>query len=165
MNWLDISIILVVLILAVFGFRNGVIRSLSTVAGMVAGTWIAKQYYEPLSETLSPLINNTTAANIASFVLLFLLILVSASIVGMFVRKVVSLVFLGWLDTLVGGVLGFAVGVVLAGIVLSLLGSTNTPGLSSAIKDSAIAPLITARMPFIMDLLPQQFDIRGLLPP
>jgi len=165
MNWLDVTIIVIMLSLAIVGLRNGLIRSLSTAVGIVAGIVVARRYYEVFFEDLLPIVNNETGAKMVVFVLIFLAVLIITSFVGSGLRKVVSVLFLGWLDTAIGGILGLAVAASILGVALSLLGASDAFGISGPIKDSTLAPFLMARMPLIIDLLPEEFDIRGLLPP
>ncbi len=164
MTWLDITIIIIITILTVIGLRMGIIRAAAAAVGIIAGAALAGRFYLPVSGALSFIIRNETWAKTASFILIYLVILVAVSIVGSIIRRLFSsLLFLGWLDVIVGGVLGFLVGAGVLSVVLSVLGSFDGLGVSEAMKKSAVASLIMTWMPAMLDLLPKEFDVRSLI--
>ena len=164
MNWLDIAIIIVITILTLIGLRTGIIRAAATAVGIVVGAILASRFYLALSGALSIVIQNETWAKTVSFILIYVLALAAITIVGSMIRRVSSsLLFLGWLDGLVGGALGFLVGAGILSVIMSVLGSFEGLGMSEAIKKSTVAPLIMTWMPVFLDLLPKEFDVRSLL--
>ena len=164
MTWLDITIIIIITILTVIGLRMGIIRAAAAAVGIVAGAALAGRFYLPVSGALSLIIRSETWAKTASFILIYLLVLVGVSIVGSMIRRLFSsLLFLGWLDVLVGGALGFLVGAAVVSVVLSVLGSLEGLGVSETMKKSSVATLIMTWMPAILNMLPKELDVRSLI--
>lgn len=53
MNWLDWFIITVLALSAIQGLRYGLVASVAKLAGILAGLWVAYNYYRPFAEYLS----------------------------------------------------------------------------------------------------------------
>ena len=47
---LDLVLILIVFIFITFGFITGLIQTIGALVGIVAGTWIAGLYFEPVGQ-------------------------------------------------------------------------------------------------------------------
>lgn len=71
MNYLDIIILIILLIGFALGFRDGLIRKVIGLLGLVLGFVFALQFYRPFGNFISPLINDEIylAEIVAGFVL------------------------------------------------------------------------------------------------
>jgi uncharacterized membrane protein required for colicin V production len=88
--------------------------------------------------------------------------LVLAGAIGWLVSHVVHITMLGWLDRLLGFVLGAAVGAMLCAAILAII-SKYFPGSQTAISQSAIAKFLMEQFPLLLALLPDEFDfVRNL---
>ena len=155
MNWLDITILVVILLLTFFGWRVGIIRAGSTIGGVIIGIYLAGQYHEQVADALGAVITSDNGATIAAFGLIFVGSMVVAGIVGGIVRKALKLILLGWADGLVGAALGLAVGLALvSGLTLAVC-TYPIGGLGEAVEDSSVAKNLT---PLVSGLLPEQFE-------
>ena len=155
MNWLDIVIIVVAVLLGIAGLRQGIIKTVFGIAGLIGGIVLAGRYYGGLAALLSP--SGATSANIAAYVIILLATLIVAGLIGALVAKLAHLTILGGLDRLVGCVLGIVIGVLLCAAVLAIVGKYY-PGTESAISQSVIAKFLMERFPLLLALLPDEFD-------
>jgi len=155
MNWLDIVIIVVAVLLGIAGLRQGIIRTLFGVAGLIGGIMLAGRYYGPLAALLSP--SGATWANIAAYAIILIATLVVAGIVGHFVAKLVHFAALGWLDRLVGFVFGLFIGGVFCAAVLAIV-AKYYPGSAAVIGSSVVARFLMEQFPLLLALLPGEFD-------
>jgi len=163
MNWLDIVIIVVAVLLGLAGLRQGIIKTVFGIAGLIVGIVLAGRYYDELAALLSS--SGATWANIAAYVVILIATLIVAGVVGHFVAKLVHIVLLGWLDRLVGCVLGVVIGGLLCAAVLAIVGKYY-PGTAVVISQSVIAKFLMAGFPLLLDLLPGEFDfIRDFFSP
>ena len=159
MNWLDIVIIVVAVLLGIVGLRQGIIKTAFGIAGLIGGIVLAGRYYGGLAALLSP--SGATWANIAAYAIILIATLIVASVIGWFVAKLVHLTILGWLDRLVGCVLGVIIGSLLCAAVLAIVGKYY-PGTEAVISQSVIAKFLMGGFPLLLALLPEEFDfIRG----
>jgi uncharacterized membrane protein required for colicin V production len=90
--------------------------------------------------------------------LIFVIIMMMAFAAGSVLKKMLSLVLLGWVDTLAGAGAGFLVAV---GILLALLvplHNSERLSIGDTIQNSSLASAITSAAPQVESLLPGGFD-------
>jgi len=163
MNWLDIVIIVVAVLLGIVGLRQGIIRTVFGIAGLIGGIVLAGRYYGGLAALLSPA--GATWANIAAYAIILFATLIVAGVVGSLVAKLVHLVMLGWLDRLVGFILGVFIGGLLCAAILAIAVKYD-PGMEAVISQSGLAKFIMEGFPLLLALLPGEFDfIRDFFSP
>ncbi|GAI39500.1 unnamed protein product [marine sediment metagenome] len=155
MNWLDIVIIVVAVLLGLVGLRQGIIKTVFGIAGLIGGIVLAGRYYSGLAALLSPAA--ATWANIAAYAIILVVALIVASMVGRLVAKLVHIVMLGWLDRLVGCVLGVVIGGLLCAAILAIVGKYY-PSTEAVIIQSVIARFLMGGFPLLLALLPEEFD-------
>lgn len=155
MNWLDIVIVVVAALFGLAGLWNGIIKAAFGIAGLVGGIALAGRYYGGLAALFSPA--GATWANIAAYAVILLATMVVAGVIGWFVSKLVHITLLGWLDRLVGFILGVAIGSLLCAAVLAIVSRYHT-GIEGAIAQSVIARFLMAGFPLLLALLPDEFD-------
>jgi membrane protein required for colicin V production len=155
MNWLDI-VIIVLLVVAVFsGLKTGFIKSAFSLAGLVLGVVLAGRFYTSLSGLLTAL-PNESIANIAAFIIIFLVVLIIAAILGTLFTKLVSTLLLGWLNRLLGAILGLCLAAFFIASLLTIW--VKFAGPNDIILGSLIAPILLDKFPFILALLPAEFN-------
>ena len=163
MNWLDIVIIVVAVLSGIWGLRQGIIKTAFGIAGLIGGIVLAGRYYGGLAALLSP--SGATWANIAAYAIILIATLVVASVIGNLVAKLVHIILLGWLDRLVGCVLGVFIGGLLCAAVLAIVGKYY-PGTEAVISQSVVAKFLMGGFPLLLALLPGEFDfIRDFFSP
>jgi membrane protein required for colicin V production len=164
MNWLSIVIIVVALVLGFIGLRNGIIKTAFGIAGLIVGIALAGRYYGGLAALLSPA--QAAWASIAAYAIILIATCVAAGVLGWFVAKVVHLTLLGWLDRLIGFILGIFIGSLLCAAILAIVARYD-PGMETVIAQSAVARFLMAGFPLLLALLPEEFEfIRDFfLPP
>jgi membrane protein required for colicin V production len=163
MNWLDIVIIVVAALLGLAGLRQGIIRTVFGIAGLIGGIVLAGRYYDELAALLSP--SGATWANIAAYAIILLATLLIAGVVGHFVAKLVHFAALGWLDRLIGCVLGVVIGCLICAAILAIV-AKYYPGAEAVISQSGIARFLMEQFPLLLALLPADFDfIRDFFSP
>jgi membrane protein required for colicin V production len=154
-NWLDIVLIVAIGLATFIGLRNGIIRMALTLGGLVLGIFLAGRYYVPFAERLT-LISSPTWAKVAAFAIIFIGVMVVAAILARLLEKVASAILLGWANHLVGAILGFIVGAMFCGAVLAIW--AKYLGVSGAMADSRITPILLDYFPKVLSLLPDEFD-------
>ncbi len=155
MNWLSIVIIVVALLLGFAGLRNGIIKTAFGIAGLIGGIALAGRYYGGLAALLSPA--GATWANIAAYAIILIATLVVAGVIGWLVAKLIHITLLGWLDRLVGFILGAFIGSLLCAAVLAIVVRYHS-GMETVIAQSAVARFLMAGFPLLLALLPEEFE-------
>jgi len=81
LNYLDIIILIILAIGFALGFRDGLIRKVVGLIGLVLGIVLALQFYKPLGEILAPIINDEIyLAEIVAGFFIFIAVIFLASI-------------------------------------------------------------------------------------
>jgi len=155
MNWLDIVIIVVAVLLGLAGLRQGIIRTVFGIAGLIGGIFLAGRYYDELALRLFP--SGAIWGNIAAYAIILLATLIVAGVAGSLIAKLVHFAALGWLDRLVGFILGIVIGGLLCAAVLAIVGKYY-PGAEAVISQSVIAKFLMEQFPLLLALLPAEFD-------
>ncbi|MSQ40180.1 MAG: CvpA family protein [Dehalococcoidia bacterium] len=155
MNWLDIAFLVALVVLIIVGWQTGFTWALVAAGGALAGVFVAGRYQREGAQTLSNVIASDAVATFIAFALVFLATMLVALLIGWAIRRLLKLVFLGWVDNLVGALLGLLVGLALV-TVLTLAGCHLPLGvLTRAVDGSAVAQNLTG---LARDILPQEFQ-------
>ncbi|SIN69659.1 CvpA family protein [Halodesulfovibrio marinisediminis] len=120
MNYLDLLFIVIAGFFCIRGFFRGLILEVTSIAGVVGGFILANNYYEQLAIHLESLIDPKWA-NVASYALIFIGVLVVAALISALLRKLIGATGAALLDYTLGGVLGGAKGVLLCCIILAFV--------------------------------------------
>ncbi len=121
MNPVDIAILLLLLLSAFLGFRSGLIQSVFSLAGLIAGIAIASWHYKELAAELTPYIHNKAADEAIAYCLIAIAVMVAASLIGLLLKKLIYGVGLGWIDKLTGMAFGFVRGALLVTLCIVAL--------------------------------------------
>lgn len=109
-DWILLALLVVSILL---GMWRGVVREVLSLAGWIAGFWIA-QHQAPWVGQWLPLEGASESLRyLAGFVTVFISVLILSVLLGWVISKLVSAVGLGVLDRLLGGVFGGLRGLVL----------------------------------------------------
>jgi membrane protein required for colicin V production len=146
MNWLDILIIVVLILLGVAGLRQGMIRTVFGIAGLIGGIVLAGRYYDELAARLFP--SGAIWANIAAYAIILLATLLVAGVIGWLIAKLVNFAALGWLDKVMGFILGVVIGGLLCAAILAIVVKFY-PGMEATISQSVIARFLVGGFPLL----------------
>jgi len=156
MNWLDIVIIILIAVPTVIGLKIGIVKALFTVVGGIIGVILAGRFSGSLGEIMT-FISDPALAKVAAFAIILIVVLIIAAVAASFVKWVLSAILLGWVNKLGGAILGFILGAIFCGAILTMWvnfyqGSNNT------IDGSPLALFLLDGFPIVLGLLPAEFD-------
>ena len=158
MNWLDIVIILALAWFTFVAFTAGLVREVVTLIATFLAIVVAGLYYDNLAQDVLVFIDNRDAANVIAFLILLGSIFFMGQLLAFLLRRVVSLLMLGWADHLAGAGFGFLKGLLIVQILLILFVTFPQFGLDDAIDSSAFASFFLDATPFLLRILPGEFD-------
>ncbi len=128
MNTLDIIVLIVIGLSTAYGIWKGLIKQVFSIAGIIAGYVVATQYYIPFSAYLK--FGDPNLAKIVSFIIIFIGCVIIATILAFTVNKIFRLPGLGFINSFLGGVIGFLKGFLLVAVavivLIALLSAENT---------------------------------------
>lgn len=158
MNWLDIVIIVIIVVPMFLGFRRGLIGTILPLVGIVLGVIVAGRGYGSVANWLSNWLESPAQAKIVAFILIFILFMIAITVVTKLVRGFLGFLLLGWIDKFGGLVFGLVMGGVVAGALLSIVSRFFTARVEATVADSALAAFLLDKFPFVLYLLPKEFD-------
>ncbi len=156
MNWLDIVVLVIMIISILVGLKIGLIKALLSLAGSIVGVILAGHYYVPLSELLS-FIPQTSLAKIVAFAIIFIVVMVVASVLAVLLKWAVSAMMLGWVNHLGGAIFGLVMGAIFCGALLAIWVRFSSD--TTTISESTLAAILLDRFPLVLALLPDEFDV------
>ena len=119
MNWLDIIVLLILLAGGFFGLRAGLIGASLGVGGIIAAVLLAGQISDDVGELLTDSISNDTVVTVVSYAIIIGGVIAATWLARGVLRRLVSMVFLGWADRLGGAGLGILAGAVVSGALIT----------------------------------------------
>ncbi|MDO9555811.1 MAG: CvpA family protein [Atribacterota bacterium] len=121
-NWIDISIMIIILLNMIIGIRRGVIRGIINLIGVITAIFLAIFWFKEVGEYISLHSQlSREIANILGFAIIFLGVYLIARIIEIFFKKILSLLFVSWIDGLGGAVFGLIKGSLMVGILLVII--------------------------------------------
>jgi len=142
MNSFDIIVIVIISFCVIRGVFRGLIKELSSIIGVLGGYYFAYSYYMVLAKHLSRWISNTSYLNILSFLIIFSGILILISILGVVIKYILKIAYLGWVDRICGAGFGITKAILIVSVLLITL-TSFLPKNAPVIKNSFLAPHAT----------------------
>ena len=119
MNWLDIVLLVILAAGGYYGLKTGLITAGFTVVGVVVGVLLAGQLSDDVGERLTDSISNDTVVTFISYAVIIGAVVAAAWVSGGILRKLISILFLGWVDRLGGIALGVVAGAAISGALIT----------------------------------------------
>lgn len=107
------------------GFKNGLIVELASLLSLFIGVYVAVKFSSVVGNALGNTISTSKSGKVIAFVLTFVAVIVGIHYLAKALSKIVSAVFLGWLNRLSGVAFGLLKTVLIIGIILSLFQKIN----------------------------------------
>lgn len=142
MNPFDTTILIILGYCLIRGFFRGLVKEISSIIGVLAGFYAGYTYYPGLAGSFSAWISNSAYANILAFMLIFCGVFIAISILGVIIKYLMNIIFLGWIDRLSGLIFGLFKGVLIVSILMVILTAFLPKG-NSLIRESLMAPRIS----------------------
>jgi len=142
MNPFDILILVILGYSLVRGLFRGLVKEISSIIGVFGGFYAAYTYYHTLAKLISRLIHDVSYLNIVSFLIIFCGVLIAVSVLGVIIKYLLNIAFLGWVDRIGGVIFGVAKGVLIVSVIFISL-TTFLPQGSAFIKNSVLAPHVS----------------------
>ena len=142
MNAFDILILVILGYSLVRGLFRGLVKEISSIIGVFGGFYAAYTYYKVLGGLLSGLIQDVSYLNILSFLIIFCGVLIVVSVLGVIIKYLLNITFLGWVDRIGGVVFGIAKGILIIAVLFISLTAFLPKG-SAFLKNSVLAPHVS----------------------
>jgi membrane protein required for colicin V production len=118
MNYLDIGLITLFVISGLIGLWRGIIKNIFFILGILGGFIIAFLLSGEIASMISKKMNFPEAPlKVVTFLIIFVTSLVACGILARLCKFSVKLLWLDWLDHLLGLIFGILIGLILCSIV------------------------------------------------
>ena len=122
MNYLDIIIAILLILFAIGGFRNGIIREAFSLVAFAVGIYGAMKLSDMVGKWLGNIINVSQEwMSVISFIIVFIALAFLVNWLGGLLAKLIESLNLGFVDKLGGIVFGALKGFLLVGVCILLL--------------------------------------------
>ena len=139
MNPFDIVTTVILGYSSIRGLFRGLVKELSSVVGVLAGFYGAYSYYLTVSELMSGFVSDPAYRNIFGFFVIFCAAFVIISIIGVIIKYLLNVAFLGWLDRIGGVLFGMVKGILIVSVLFIALTAFLPKG-APLVKRSHTAP-------------------------
>jgi membrane protein required for colicin V production len=139
MNPFDVFIIIVVCYSIIRGLFRGLVKEVSSIMGVLGGFYAAYSYYPVVAKLISGVVKDPSYLKILSFLIIFCAILIIISIIGVVIKYLLNVAYLGWIDRLCGVFFGLIKGILIVTVLFIIL-TTFLPRGAPLIKQSVLAP-------------------------
>jgi membrane protein required for colicin V production len=137
MNWLDWTILAIIVLSVISAAAQGFFFELFSLAGVILGYLLAAWNYQRVAPWFLPHVKSQWAANAAGFFVIFIAIAILAGVAGRIARWAVKEVGLRWFDRFLGAVFGLVKGALVVSVLIMALAAFG-PG-SKSVADSQYA--------------------------
>jgi len=100
------------------GLMQGLVRSIFTAAGLIAGLILAAWNYQAIGLPLTRFVDDSQLANAIGFLIITITVLLLAVLLGSFIAHLLHKMGLGCLDRIAGAIFGLAQGVLVVTVAI-----------------------------------------------
>ncbi len=154
MNGLDYVIIIAVAIGGLHGLRRGALGMITSVVSLLAGIYLASEYYERAAAIAGRLLGTSpNVSAVIGYIAVFAIVFIVVNAAGGFVAGVLYTIHLGWLDNLAGAAVGAAIVAIICGLAVMLMAAV-LPSDAELLRDSKIAPILLTYEESLVAMIP-----------
>ncbi len=143
MNWIDITILAVWGITALWGFSSGLLKIVVPLISLVVGLALSSRIGDSVGNIFSGFTDNENAQTVAGFILVFGVLFIVGGIISFMAQKVLGIIPLfGLANSLTGMAAGVLVGFLLLSGVLTGIQRFPFRDLDKTIDESALGTFL-----------------------
>ena len=162
MNWIDIAILVIWGMTALWGFSSGLLQILVPLVALVIGMALSSRIGDAVGEIFSSFTDNENAQTVAGFVLIFGLLFILGGIISVVARRVLGIIPLfGMVNSLAGMAAGLLVGFLLVSGVLTAIQKSPVRDLDVTIDESTLGTFMADQFDVVIrgiKLIPGDWD-------
>lgn len=141
MNPFDVVVIVIMGFCLIRGLFRGLIKEVSSIVGVLGGFYAAYTYYATLAAVLARWLAHRDYINILSFLLIFCGVFFIISLLGVVIKYLLNIAYLGWFDRMCGAGFGFGKAVLITAVLLIVL-TAFLPRGAPLVKNSRLSPYV-----------------------
>ncbi|MDQ6981504.1 MAG: CvpA family protein [Mariprofundus sp.] len=156
MNFVDYILITIVGLSMVLSLWRGFAREVISLIGLIAAFLVASRLSARTGDFLSQWILNPTVADIAGFILVFVLVMIAVGLIGAIIHHLVGAAALTATDRTLGVFFGAARGVLLVALCFLVYTSYTKPD-KPWLKKSLLTPYVIELGNMLGNMIPQGY--------
>ena len=126
MNFLDITIGILLVFSLYNGIKNGVFVEIASIISFILGVFLAIKFSYLVKSFLEGFVSwNPQNIQITAFILTLILVVIGVHLLAKIFTKIADFAFLGWVNKLAGAIFSVVKTALLIGIVLNLVQKVN----------------------------------------
>jgi len=158
MNTIDIIVLIPIVYFGVMGFRNGFVRELFGVAGIVLSIFLTFYYMHSLAEIIvSYGLVNAEFAPYISGIIIFIGTLATVQLIAWVIKKFLEKVYLSTANRILGSIFGILKSSIIISALLLLLSGLKLP--SEDLRKESIS------YPYLVQVAPLAYNTAALMYP
>ena len=143
MNWIDFILIGISLTSFIIGWRTGLLGAIFNTLGIIFGIILAGRFSDDIADLITGISKSDTVAIVISYAVIMVGTFLVAQLIKGYVKKVLSIFFMGWIDSAGGIVLGILAGSIVCGAILTTLARFSTDVTTVSNGDSLTTLLLS----------------------
>jgi len=159
LNLFDILLLFVILVCFGAGLRSGLIKQVFSLTAIIGGVALGFFFYGPLGAILleKNIVAEPRIADILGFLVVACLAYMLIHYLSHFLTDLLEKVKMGWINHLLGGVIGFIVGLLLCYLLVTGVKQFMDED-APFLKDSVLAPKVITGYQIIREQAPDDLD-------
>lgn len=142
MSLLDIAVVVLCLALLGRGIWVGFSRQIAFLLALLVGFLVAGRYHPLLAPVFGRIFANEQLCFLISYFVILFVVYVGIMLLGIGLKKVMQVTFLGWFDRLMGGIFGLTKGAFFSILLFMLLHAVLNPA-NPVLKRSVTVPYLS----------------------
>jgi len=127
MEILDIIVLVLLVIGLITGMKDGLVKRVLGLVGLVAGLIIGKKIYLSVAEKLMPFLGmSEKTTQIIAFALILIIVPLIFSLIAWLIGNLLKTAGLGWVNRLLGGIIGVITNALFVGLIFVGIESFDT---------------------------------------
>tara|TARA_Y100001970_G_C14230561_1_gene858374 strand:- start:2370 stop:2930 length:561 start_codon:yes stop_codon:yes gene_type:complete len=114
----DILFSIILAFFTITGFRRGFISEIARLTSLFASCYIASKYYYTLTPIIGQYFVNDKITQVTAFLALLITTIIIINILSSIVQRIFEFIYLGWLNRLIGSLIGFIKGLIVISIII-----------------------------------------------
>jgi hypothetical protein len=119
MNWIDLILISTTIFGIFVGWRIGFLGGIFAAIGIYVGMFLGGQFTDDISAALTQSVSSDAIATSLAYAIVVGSSLAAAMVARSIIKKILTLILLGWIDMLGSLLLGLITGILLAGALVT----------------------------------------------
>jgi len=156
LNWLDIVFAIILIASVVGGLRKGLTRTVIGLAAVIVGLFCGLWFYSTVGTLLGTHISRPWA-NVAGFLIVFVGVILLGSLLAALIAKLLKMVYLSWLDRLLGGAFGVLRGALVCAVIVAVMMAFSTKQPPGPVANSRLAPYVMGTARILVYAAPHEF--------